>query len=38
MIPVVKQFRPPIANYCLELPAGLVDGGKSAGRPRCASW
>lgn len=30
MLPVLKQFRPPIANYCLELPAGLVDAGETA--------
>jgi hypothetical protein len=24
LLPVIKQYRPPIANYCLELPAGLV--------------
>lgn len=30
LLPVLKQYRPPIANYCLELPAGLVDAGESA--------
>jgi 8-oxo-dGTP pyrophosphatase MutT (NUDIX family) len=32
MLPVLKQFRPPVANYCLELPAGLVDAGESVGQ------
>ncbi|EFN58985.1 hypothetical protein CHLNCDRAFT_19042, partial [Chlorella variabilis] len=32
LLPVLKQYRPPVANYCLELPAGLVDGGESAGQ------
>ena len=26
---LVKQFRPPINNFALELPAGLVDAGES---------
>lgn len=28
---VVEQYRPPIAQYALEFPAGLVDAGESAG-------
>lgn len=31
LLPVVKQYRPPLANHCLELPAGLVDAGEDAG-------
>jgi hypothetical protein len=31
LLPVLKQYRPPLAAYCLELPAGLVDAGESAG-------
>ncbi|XP_051889474.1 ADP-sugar pyrophosphatase isoform X1 [Pristis pectinata] len=27
---MVKQFRPPMGCYCLELPAGLVDDGETA--------
>ncbi|KAL4423506.1 hypothetical protein ABPG77_003639 [Micractinium sp. CCAP 211/92] len=30
LLPVLKQYRPPIASYCLELPAGLVDAGETA--------
>ncbi|XP_043944194.1 ADP-sugar pyrophosphatase isoform X2 [Protopterus annectens] len=26
---LVKQFRPPMGCYCLELPAGLIDDGES---------
>jgi 8-oxo-dGTP pyrophosphatase MutT (NUDIX family) len=26
---LVKQFRPPLNNYCIELPAGLVDEGET---------
>ena len=25
-----KQFRPPVAKVCIEVPAGLVDAGESA--------
>lgn len=28
---LVRQFRPPVAAYTLELPAGLIDGGESPG-------
>lgn len=31
MLPILFQFRPPLAAYCLELPAGLVDAGEVAG-------
>jgi ADP-ribose pyrophosphatase len=24
-----KQFRPPVAKVCIEIPAGLVDAGES---------
>ncbi|GCB66634.1 hypothetical protein scyTo_0004996 [Scyliorhinus torazame] len=27
---MVKQFRPPMGCYCLELPAGLIDDGETA--------
>ncbi|XP_072922664.1 ADP-sugar pyrophosphatase [Hemitrygon akajei] len=27
---LVKQFRPPMGCYCLELPAGLIDDGETA--------
>jgi 8-oxo-dGTP pyrophosphatase MutT (NUDIX family) len=30
-VAIVAQFRPPIGAVCLELPAGLVDGGEDAG-------
>jgi 8-oxo-dGTP pyrophosphatase MutT (NUDIX family) len=30
-IVIIKQYRPPIGVYCLELPAGLIDAGESAG-------
>ena len=30
MLPVLRQFRPPVGSYCLELPAGLVDAGETA--------
>jgi ADP-ribose pyrophosphatase len=26
---IIKQFRPPVGKYCLELPAGLIDAGES---------
>ncbi|KAI5451772.1 hypothetical protein NCC49_001419 [Naganishia albida] len=26
---ILEQYRPPIGNTCIELPAGLVDGGES---------
>ena len=26
---VIKQFRPPLGAYCLEIPAGLIDPGES---------
>ncbi|XP_055970660.1 ADP-sugar pyrophosphatase [Sorex fumeus] len=28
-IVLVKQFRPPMGGYCLEFPAGLIDGDES---------
>ncbi|KAI7840091.1 hypothetical protein COHA_006220 [Chlorella ohadii] len=31
VLPVLKQYRPPIENYCLELPAGLVDCNETPG-------
>lgn len=30
-IVIISQFRPPVNCYCLELPAGLIDEGESAG-------
>lgn len=29
-IVLVKQFRPPLKRYTIEMPAGLVDAGESA--------
>lgn len=26
---LIKQFRPPLGKYCLEMPAGLIDEGES---------
>ncbi|TKA55358.1 hypothetical protein B0A53_02282 [Rhodotorula sp. CCFEE 5036] len=28
-IPIILQYRPPIQNICVELPAGLIDEGES---------
>ncbi|GAA5972314.1 hypothetical protein JCM11641_002403 [Rhodosporidiobolus odoratus] len=28
-IPIILQYRPPIQNICVELPAGLIDKGES---------
>ncbi|GAA6004290.1 hypothetical protein JCM10207_000653 [Rhodosporidiobolus poonsookiae] len=28
-IPIILQYRPPIENICVELPAGLIDKGES---------
>ena len=27
---LVQQFRPPVAGYTVELPAGLIDAGESS--------
>jgi ADP-ribose pyrophosphatase len=32
---VIKQFRPPLDAYCLELPAGLIDPGETPSQAAC---
>lgn len=35
---LVKQFRPPVGKYSIEMPAGLIDPGETPEKVCCLSF